>query len=564
MSNLTSASGKYTKFGFIPDCYATCEDVADLQSIALTPSPKLDSIILDKANQDLKLSRSATSTLLIDDNGGGDATLQVATLEIDPTFTLTVDVGEPKISFDTGDFISYHRGTDEMHFHINGGPSDLILGDGFSRIREKLQFGDTTTYIERLTSGGNNRDVTFQMTTNDYWYWDDSVNELTMNIGSSPIINITTTGLEVDKINPITANSPVIVAGVDIQSIATFNILIGSGALSSLTTGDENTALGVNSLTSLETGSNNVAIGNGTSASQIGGTCTVAIGFNAMAVNTSSDNIGIGCSSMLKNTSGVNNTAVGRSGLRNNVTGNNNTSLGHNALYYSTGGNNTGLGARVLELVTTGSDNTSVGYDSGDTVTIGTNNTFLGSGADVIAAGATEQMALGYNAICDNNIGSIQLGQSAATTTGLLAYRAQTVMLESWKSSNTRAVYCDVNGSFRQGLGTTGDIIQASSITTGVTINSTVFTILTQTTTLGAELSTSFVVTNSEYTAGTGADVIQVTLYGYSGTYGGNGIPVINIEGALSTGSFNIQISNAHSNNALSGSLRIGVHIIKA
>ena len=534
-----------------------------------TPEHIVDDILMDIANKDIKISRDSVSHVLIDNNAGGPAILQVAKYEVgDTDFNLELDGTDSFINFAGGDFIKYDRTLNQMEFKIGAAPNpDVVISNGKVLVDDQLCIADFDTFIHKDTTGPTNGDVffVFNDTDTDQLVWDDSTNELSFQVAGSPIVNMTPTSLEVDTINPVTGGAPVVVAGVDIQLINTRNILVGNGSLAALTTGDENTALGDSALALLETGIDHVAIGNNASAAIVGNSCTVAIGFNTLAANTVSDNVAIGCSAMLNNTTGANNTAVGRSSLRANIIGNNNTALGHMTLNASLATGNTAIGKVSLELATSGGDNTAVGCASGNTVTIGTNNTFLGSGADTSAAGAIEQMGLGYLAIPNNSLGSIQLGQSGtATSTGFLKYREQTIMSEGFKSTTLHPIYSDTNGNFIEGVGTSGDVVQATNIGTTVVIASTVFTILTQSSSLGAELSQSFTVTNSEYVAGTGADVIQVTLYGYSGTYATNGLPVVNVSNALSNGTFDIQISNAHSGNALSGTLRIGVHIIKA
>src|SRR5436190_1587045 len=103
----------------------------------------------------------------------------------------------------------------------------------------------------------------------------------------------------------------------------------GSDALSSLTTGINNTALGLNALYSNTSGSENTANG-----------------MNALYSNTTASyNTATGHNSLIANQTGHNNTADGQNALKNNTTGSNNIALGSNAgTNLTTGNNNIDIG----------------------------------------------------------------------------------------------------------------------------------------------------------------------------------------------------------------------------
>lgn len=102
-------------------------------------------------------------------------------------------------------------------------------------------------------------------------------------------------------------------------------------------------------------------------------------------------------------------------------------------------------------------------------------------------------------------------------------------------------------------------VSQATSISTGVTINSKKGIITTQASTLAGAGSSpdTFVVTNSKVTAG--SNVIAY-LINYSGTVGTNGNPFVNCY-SVSAGSFSVVIMNGHATNALNGILKIGFEV---
>lgn len=105
---------------------------------------------------------------------------------------------------------------------------------------------------------------------------------------------------------------------------------VGSGALSSTTSGSKNVAIGTNAASSTTSGSKNVAIGD-----------------NSLKDNTTgANNIAVGCEDTLfQNTTGNSNTAMGSLALRANTTGGTNTAIGVSALSLcTTGANNIGIG----------------------------------------------------------------------------------------------------------------------------------------------------------------------------------------------------------------------------
>jgi len=147
------------------------------------------------------------------------------------------------------------------------------------------------------------------------------------------------------------------------QSTATSNLGLGTGAVDSITTGDYNVGVGDNALTALTSGEKNTAIG-----------------FNALTANTTaSNNTAVGMRVLDANTTGQNNTGLGADALGANTTASNNTATGYQALYSNTtASNNTATGYQALYSNTTGVDNSILGFQSGYSVTIGSNNTLLG------------------------------------------------------------------------------------------------------------------------------------------------------------------------------------------
>lgn len=99
--------------------------------------------------------------------------------------------------------------------------------------------------------------------------------------------------------------------------------------------------------------------------------------------------------------------------------------------------------------------------------------------------------------------------------------------------------------------GAGGTITQITSRTTGVTLSKLTGSIQTDTTSLGAELSATFIVTNTLVAIG---DVVVCSIR--SGSNGGN--TAVNVV-TVAAGSFSIMVSN---NNAAAGTAETGAIII--
>lgn len=104
---------------------------------------------------------------------------------------------------------------------------------------------------------------------------------------------------------------------------------------------------------------------------------------------------------------------------------------------------------------------------------------------------------------------------------------------------------------FKTGEGVGGTVTQTTNRSTGVTLDALSGAITTDTTSLAAEASAAFVVTNSKVAAG---DVIVLSQA--SGSNGGNtAVTVV----AVAAGSFTIRVSN---NNAAAGTAETGAIVI--
>lgn len=92
-------------------------------------------------------------------------------------------------------------------------------------------------------------------------------------------------------------------------------------------------------------------------------------------------------------------------------------------------------------------------------------------------------------------------------------------------------------------------VTQATSITTGVTINGRMGQITTVSSTLAAAAEADFVVTNSEVKAG---DIVVAGIKSTSSA----GTPIV-VVAAVADGSFTLRLTNLHAANALDNTLVI-------
>lgn len=101
-----------------------------------------------------------------------------------------------------------------------------------------------------------------------------------------------------------------------------------------------------------------------------------------------------------------------------------------------------------------------------------------------------------------------------------------------------------------------GTVTQATSITTGVTVNASCGTIVTVSQTIAAAAEASFTVTNSFVEAN---DVVIVNVKSTSSAGG----PFIAYVSAVAAGSFQITLTNPHAANAGDNTITLSFAVIK-
>ena len=157
-----------------------------------------------------------------------------------------------------------------------------------------------------------------------------------------------------------------------------------------------------------------------------------------------------------------------------------------------------------------------------------------------------------FNALGDLNMGTDTTTENVNLGTGAVA-RVVTI-------GNTTGATSLVLSSGTGGIALpTSSVTQLTSITTGVTLSNTSGIITTVSATTAAASASIFTVTNTLVTS---ASRITVNINDYAGTFATNGLPVVCVDN-ITSGSFDIVITNMHASNALSGILKIAFVVWK-
>jgi hypothetical protein len=149
------------------------------------------------------------------------------------------------------------------------------------------------------------------------------------------------------------------------------NTALGTGALSSNTTGTGDSASGYYALASNSTGFANTASGNYALQFNTTGAENTASGYGALQNNNDgAANTATGVQALQSNTHGAENTAVGFRALQDDIDGSGNTAYGDDALASNTHGyQNIAVGDGALQSLTTGCCNIAIGGEAGINLT---------------------------------------------------------------------------------------------------------------------------------------------------------------------------------------------------
>jgi len=245
---------------------------------------------------------------------------------------------------------------------------------------------------------------------------------------------------------------------IDSTTIMSGNLGTGvtfSVGISSLTSGDNNTAVGYNSLYSNVRGVQNTAIGSGT-----------------LYANNANFNIAIGHNSLYNNTTGYYNLAIGVSSLQNNKIGLYNIAIGNSALLTSTQSYfNTAIGSSALQVTTSGQQNVGVGHSTLSANTTGGYNNTLGAftlqqnttGVNNIAIGSS---SLNINTTGSNNIGiGSQAGSFDISSNGVTSSNTSIFIGSDTKPNSINQSNQIIIGHGATGSGSNSVTLGASTIT---------------------------------------------------------------------------------------------------
>ena len=195
--------------------------------------------------------------------------------------------------------------------------------------------------------------VTGSGTTNYIPMWTGSStlgNSKVYQTGGKIGIATTTPSVQLDVNGRINVAKSYRVGGVDVLIVpggGAQSLGLGAGALTSITTGGDDTAVGFNALPLGTTANEDTAVGAEALALDTTGSSNTAVGSFALFANTNGfANTGIGQSALSSNAVGMENTALGEESLKNNYNGNFNIAIGYRAAYFAplTSSNNIHIG----------------------------------------------------------------------------------------------------------------------------------------------------------------------------------------------------------------------------
>jgi hypothetical protein len=300
------------------------------------------------------------------------------------------------------------------------------------------------------------------------------------------------------------------------------NTAIGSISLTSNTLGANNTGIGYGSLTTNTTGGDNTASGRYALRFNVTGNFNTAVGSSALLNNTASNNTGIGYNAGQAVTSGAQNTllgaSAGASGTNNLTTGSNNTIIGYNAAASA---------ATVSNEVTIGNSSvTSLRipgvnlYGTSSKLLVGSATSPSGGSATLLVAanvGGGVQLAnvTGSNGALINSVpgsGIAFYGYTGAIGSETYTERMRMTSNGGLSIGNTtdpgagnlsvtgNILSNGATGAIGYATGSGGAVTQATSRTTGVTLNKTNGAI-TLVSAAGLATYQSFTVTNSTVAA---------------------------------------------------------------
>lgn len=284
---------------------------------------------------------------------------------------------------------------------------------------KNIAVGLTTLY--RNKTGYDNIAIGHQsMYHNTTGYYNTAVGSSALLNGTSVVssLNIIDGGSGYTASSTFSSIQLSYISGTSALTYPTITVYVGSGGTVSTVTletygtgfSDTTTIMGANlgtgvtfsvSISTLLSGNNNTAIGYQSMYYSTSGSQNTSLGANSLFNNTTgSNNTSIGVQSLFYNTSGYQNTSIGALALERNTSGINNVAIGYATLELnSTGNNNVAIGSFTSQLNTTGSWNTVLGYVSSMNNKIGNNNVTIGYGTLYNATQSSFNTVVGNSAL---------------------------------------------------------------------------------------------------------------------------------------------------------------------
>lgn len=303
-----------------------------------------------------------------------------------------------------------HTDADAIHDNVSGEinavaektspvAADLILIEDSeaSNVKKKVQ-------LTNLPGGGGPHASTHETGGSDTLNLKIDSNNIILGVGA---LNSITTGV---------GNYGIGYQALYSNQTADYNVALGYQSLYTSTSGTKNLAIGYKSLTLLTIGTYNLAIGYQSGDAITEGHYNTLIGAGAGGSLTTGDgNVAIGPSALLCAQTTDYQTAIGPNALRDMSTGINNVGIGRDVMVNATiAQSNTGIGYQALLALTTGRHNVGIGYKATGDVTTGWYNVGFGSQALGSVTDTHYSVAIGHQAgcSCDGN-GCVFLGYQA-------------------------------------------------------------------------------------------------------------------------------------------------------
>ena len=259
---------------------------------------------------------------------------------------------------------------------------------------------------------------TFQGTFTDGIVVDYATGNGRISVGSSDGITFYNGGVANTNIGSVSsggawtlpADSTIhgVTVGQGAGSVSTNNVL-GSSALASNTTGNNNVAVGTSALNASTTASYNTAVGQSAGQNVATGQYNTLLGSSAgfNLANTSSYNVAVGSQALQGNSTASNNSY--------------NIAVGYQPLQLATyGALNIGLGYRAIQAAQSGSNNIGIGYQSLQSIgqSVNAGSFVIGLSYTILSVGTTSFTSIGA---LSNTVGTTFTATGVGSGTGTAA-----------------------------------------------------------------------------------------------------------------------------------------------